>query len=167
MGKYTHWRWNPEETSKPCTSERQESTLTGEWNPDEAAKARTSDTRNSEFPGEWNPDETRSHVPLKHGEVNSLVNETLKKSLKCVPQTHGKVYSLEMKPWVNQYGAPQKHTKTELTGEWNPKETTKPCTSDTGETELTAEWNPDETTKPRTSDRWKVNSQVNETLKNY
>ena len=106
-------------------------------------KPRASETRGSELTGEWNPKEITKMCTSDTWESVLTRDETLSKPVRCTSETH----------------------ESELTGEWNPKETTKLCTSDTGETELTGEWNPEEITKPCTSDRWKVNSQVNETLK--
>ena len=58
-----------------------------------------------------------NHAPLKHGKVNSLLNETLMKPLKSAPLKHVQVILLV--------------TET--------KETIKPCTCDTRESELNAE----------------------------
>ena len=77
--------WNPDETTKPRTSDTGESELTGEWHPKETTKPCTSDTGETELSGEWNPEETTNliksvnHTHLTHGKVNSLVNETLMK----------------------------------------------------------------------------------------
>ena len=174
MGKCTHWSWNPEETSKRCTSERRESTLTGEWNHDEAAKHAplTHGIANSLV------NETLkipvNHAPLKHREVNSLVNETLMKAVNCAllkhekvnsvvnetlmkpvnheTLTHGKVYSLEMKPWGTRKRCTSERWESILTGEWNHDEAAKLRTSETWKSEVPGEWNPKETSKPCTSE---------------
>ena len=152
MGKCTHWSWNPEETSKQCTSERRESTLTGEWNHDEAAKHTplTHGIANSLV------NETLkipvNHAPLKHGEVNSVVNETLMKPVNHETLTHGKVYSLEMKPWGTRKQCTSERWESILTGEWNHDEAAKLRTSETWKSEFPGEWNPKETSKPCTSE---------------
>jgi len=136
MGKCTHWRWNPEETSKPCTSERRESTLTGEWNHDEAAK----------------------HAPLTHGIANSLVNETLKKPVNHAPVKHVNVHSLLnetlRKPltWLNQWNTHIWHTEKWIPWWMKPWWNSQLCTSETCESALTVEKNCKVNIKPCTSD---------------
>ena len=102
----------------------------------------------------WNPEEPVNHAPLTNGNVNSLLNETLKKLLKRVPLTHGKVYSLEMKPWGTSKPCTSERQESTLTGEWNHDEAPKACTSDTRNSEFRGKWNHKETSDPRTCETW-------------
>ena len=124
MGKCTQWRWNLEETTKPCTSDTGKvtsvvnETLKKPVNHPPLTDRKVNSQVNETLmkPLKCAPlkqvnmnslvKETikrpLSHAHLTHGKVNSLLNKTLMKPLKCAPLTHGKVYLLEMKPWGKQ-----------------------------------------------------------------
>ena len=134
------WWMKPWWNQKPCASETRGSELTGEWNPKEITKMCTSDT--------WESVLTR--------------DETLSKPVWCTLETHENWTHWWMKPWGKHMHLWQ--MESELTGEWNPKEITKTCTSDTWESVLTGH----ETLRKPVNhaplkDR-KVHSQVNESM---
>ena len=54
--------------------------------------------------------------------------------------------------------------ESELSGEWNPNGTTKPCISETWESELPGEWNPNGITKLSTAEKGEMTSLENQIL---
>ena len=140
------------------------SELTGEWNAKDITKSCTSDTWESALTADETLRKAVNGAPLKDRKAHSLVNETLRKLLNHTPLTYGKVNSLLKETLMKSiHRAPLNH-ENELTGEWNPKEITKTCTSDTWESVLTGDETQRKAVNGGPLKDGEVHSLVNETL---